>query len=259
MIPGGTQLLSRRPEMFAPDQWPAYFREAEGCQIVDLDGKPYTDMSIVGIGSCLLGYRDPDVTQAVVQRVQKASMCTLTSPEEVELAALLLEINPWAQQVRYARCGGESMAVAVRIARAATKRSVVAFCGYHGWHDWYVSANVSTAGNINKLEGHHLSVLKPNGVPLELAGTALPFKYNQIGELEQIIAKHGNELAAVVMEPTRSVDPDPGFLEAIRQLCAQCGAVLIFDEVTIGWRFNFGGLTPSPNRDPVFMRESHRP
>ena len=135
------QLLSKRPEMFAPDQWPGYYREAHGCEVVDLDGRRYVDMSYMGIGACLLGYNDPDVTDAVVARVKNGSMCTLNSPEEVELAQLLLAIHPWAAKVRFARTGGEAMAIAVRIARARTGRDVVAFCGYHGWHDWYLAAN----------------------------------------------------------------------------------------------------------------------
>ena len=106
LIPGGTQLLSKRPEQFAPDQWPPYYQQAHGCTIIDLDGREYLDMSIMGIGSCLLGYADPDVTEAVMSRVQRGSMCTLNNPEEVELAELLIDIHPWADQVRYARAGG---------------------------------------------------------------------------------------------------------------------------------------------------------
>ena len=141
-MPGGTQLLSKRPEMFAPDVWPAYYREARGCEIWDLDGNHYFDMTHNGVGSCLLGYGDPDVTRAVTDRISRGSMCTLNSPEEVELADLLCAIHPWAGQARFARCGGEACAVAVRIARATTDRSAVAICGYHGWQDWYLAANL---------------------------------------------------------------------------------------------------------------------
>ena len=106
LIPGGTQLLSKRPELFAPDQWPAYYREAHGCEIVDLDGRHYVDMSYMGIGSCLLGYNDPDVTDAVVARVKAGSMCSLNNPEEVELAQLLLSIHPWADAGAFCADGG---------------------------------------------------------------------------------------------------------------------------------------------------------
>ena len=241
LIPGGTQLLSKRPEMFAPGQWPAYYREARGCQIVDLDGRRWLDMSIMGVGACLLGYNDEDVTAAVVRRIQAGSMSTLNNPEEVELAQLLLRLHPWAEQVRYARTGGEAMAVAVRIARALQGRDVIAFCGYHGWHDWYLAANRVPEGQADRLEGHLLPGLAPKGVPRKLAGTALPFAYNDLDALAAIVRTVGQHLAAVVMEPTRSVDPKPGFLEGVRELCDRSGAVLVFDEITAGWRLALGG------------------
>ncbi len=237
LIPGGTQLLSKRPEMFLPDRWPSYYREAHGCEVVALDGRRYLDMSIMGISSCLLGYNDSDVTEAVVRRVQDGSMCTLNNPEEVELAQLLIELHPWADKVRFGRCGGETMAIAVRIARAKTKRYLVAICGYHGWHDWYLSANWAE-GN---LDGHLLPGLAPNGVPSQLAGTAFPFTYNRLEELEEIVKRYGSSLAAIVIEPTRMQSPQPGFLQGIRNLATQCGAVFVVDEISIGWRLALGG------------------
>ena len=162
----------------------------------------------------------------------------LNCPEEVELADLLCELHPWAGMVRYARCGGEAMAVAVRIARAGTGREKIAFCGYHGWHDWYLAANL---GSDDALDGHLLPGLAPAGVPRGLAGTALPFHYNRLDELERIVAAHGPDLAAIVMEPVRSREPEPGFLESVRELADRAGAVLVFDEVTAAWRMNTGG------------------
>ncbi len=244
IIPGGTQLLSKRPEMFAPDVWPAYYREAHGCEVTDLDGRRYYDMTTSGIGSCLLGYADPDVSAAVVDRVQRGSMCTLNCEEEPKLAERLLALHGWAEQVRFARSGGEAMAVAVRIARAATGREQVAFCGYHGWSDWYLAANLPDplqAGSDDQLRGHLLPGLSPRGVPAGLAGTALPFSYNRLDELEQLMDRHRGQLAAVVMEPTRNVDPAPGFLAGVRALCDQSGTVLVLDEITAGWRLARGG------------------
>ena len=246
IIPGGTQLLSKRPEMYAPQRWPAYYREARGCEVIDLDGRQFIDMTTSGIGSCLLGYADPDVTDAVVRRVQLGSMSTLNSVEEVELAELLMTLHPWAERARFCRTGGESMAVAVRIARAMTGRDRVAFCGYHGWSDWYLAANlpcagVAPAGAGDPLRDHLLPGLSPFGVPSGLAGTMLPFRYNRLEELELHVHMHGRELAAVVMEPTRSIDPEPGFLEGVRDLCRECGAVLVFDEISVGWRMARGG------------------
>ena len=237
-IPGGTQLLSKRPEMLAPDQWPAYFREARGCEVWDLDGRHYYDLSTNGIGACLLGYRDPDVTQAIRRRINLGAMSSLNPPEEVELADLLCEIHPWAEQVRFARTGGEIAAVAVRIARATTDRSLVAICGYHGWHDWYLAANL---GADDSLRGHLLPGLQPLGVPRELRGTVLTFQYDDRDAFQRILDEHGDRLAAVIMEPCRSHDPEPGFLEFIRDGVHRHGALLIFDEITIGWRLCLGG------------------
>jgi len=237
-MPGGTQLRSKRPEQFAPEQWPPYFREARGCELWDLDGQHLYDMSFMGIGSCLLGYRDPEVTAAVVRRVRLGSMSTLNPPEEVELADLLCELHPWAEQVRFQRCGGEAMAVAVRIARATTGRTKIALCGYHGWQDWYLSVNL---GAENGLEGHLLPGLKPAGVPPELRGTAVPFHYNNIAEFDAALKACGSDLAAVVMEPCRNADPAPGFLEHIRERTRACGALWILDEITAGFRLALGG------------------
>ena len=237
-IPGGTQLLSKRPEMYAPDQWPAYFREARGCEVWDLDGRHYYDMSVSSVGACLLGYRDPDVTRAVQRRLNLGSICGLNPPDEVALADRLCEIHPWAEQARFVRGGGEAVAVAVRIARATTDRSLIAVCGYHGWHDWYLAANL---GETDALRGHLLPGLDPSGVPVELRGTTFPFTYNNQEEFQTIIENCGDRLAAVVMEPCRYHDPEPGFLEFVRDGAHRHGALVIFDEVSVGWRLLYGG------------------
>ncbi len=238
-IPGGTQLLSKRPEMYLPEQWPSYYSKAEGVVIWGLDGEKYIDMSNCGVGACILGYADPDVNDAVRGAINAGSMTTLNCTEEVELADLLCELHPWAEMVRYARSGGEAMVVAVRIARASTGRDKIAFCGYHGWHDWYLAANLAEQDALN---GHLLPGLEPAGVPRGLLGTALPFHYNRIDELEAIISAHRSDLAAIVMEPVRFHAPKPGFLESVREIAAKVGAVLVFDEITSGWRLNSGGV-----------------
>lgn len=237
-IPGGTQLLSKRPEMFLPEQWPSYYSKAKGVEVWDLDGNKYIDMSYNGIGACILGAADPDIDRAVKAAIGAGSMSTLNCPEEVDLADLLCQLHPWAEMVRYARSGGEAMAMAVRIARAHTRRERVAFCGYHGWHDWYLSANLA---KDDALDGHLLPGLDPAGVPRGLMGTALPFHYNHIEELRAIALGYPDELAAIVMEPIRDHNPESGFLEKVRDIATQTGTVLIFDEVTVGFRLNTGG------------------
>ena len=237
-IPGMTQLLSKRPDMFSLGIWPGYFSKAKGVEVWDLDGNKYIDMSISGIGANVLGYADPDVDSAVLEAISKGTSCSLNCPEEVKLAELLCELHPWAEMVRYARTGGESMCVAVRIARAYTGKDQVAFCGYHGWHDWYLAANLGTE---NALGNHLLAGLSPAGVPKGLTGTALPFQYNHLEELQNIVAEHKNEVGVIVMEPIRDADPKPGFVEGVRYLANEIGAVFIVDEISAGFRLNTGG------------------
>lgn len=237
-IPGGVQLLSKRPEQYAPEQWPSYFIRAKGCEVWDVDHLHYYDMTTNGIGACLLGYADPDVSSAVIKRVEEGSMSTLNPPEEVELADRLCEIHPWAEQVRFARTGGEICAIAIRIARATTGRDVVAVCGYHGWSDWYLAANL---GMGDRLAGQLLPGLEPAGVPKGLTGTTLTFHFQNREEFDAIIDKYGEKLACVIMEPVRNQFPEPGFLEHIRDRIHQVGGLLILDEISIGWRLTFGG------------------
>jgi glutamate-1-semialdehyde 2,1-aminomutase len=224
--------------MALPELWPAYYQKAAGAEIWDLDGNRFVDFTHNGVGSCLLGYADPDVNAAVKAVIDAGSMATLNAPEEVELADLLCELHPWAEMVRYARTGGEAMAIAVRLARAATGRDKIAFCGYHGWNDWYLAANL---GESSALDGHLLPGLSPRGVPRGLQGTALPFRYNDLAGLERILAEHKDQIAAIVMEPLRSDPPQPGFLDGVRALAREHAAVLIMDEITAGFRLNTGG------------------
>lgn len=238
IIPGGTQLLSKRPEMFLPDLWPAYYSKAKGCEIWDLDGKKYIDMSYMGIASCILGYCDTDVDKAAKEAIKNGSMTTLNCPEEIELAQLLCKIHPWAKMVRYARTGGEAMAIAVRIARAKTDKDLILFCGYHGWHDWYLSSNLA---DDKSLDGHLLPGLKPKGVPRGLKTTAIPFNYNNTQQFLKLIKKYKNKIAAIAMEPIREHYPQKDFLETIRKTTKRLGIVLIFDEVSSGWRLAASG------------------
>jgi glutamate-1-semialdehyde 2,1-aminomutase len=239
LIPGGTQLLSKRPSLFLPGGWPSYFSKASGVEVTDLDGNTYVDMSMMGIGACVLGYADPDVDRAAKNAIDHGVASTLNVPEEVELARLLMELHPWAQMARYARGGGEAMAMAVRIARAHTGRDKIAFCGYHGWADWYLAANLAEDA---ALDAHLLPGLEPRGVPRGLQGTALPFHYNRIDQLKMIVNARGRELAAIVMEPQRGHEPLPGFLAEVRDIADEIGAVLIFDEITTGFRMADGGI-----------------
>jgi glutamate-1-semialdehyde 2,1-aminomutase len=238
LVPGGTQLFSKRPELYAPGAWPAYYSKARGCSVWDLDGRRFMDMASMGIGSCLLGYGDPDVNAAVMRVVRDGSMSTLNPPEEVELARLLVALHPWAGMARFVRTGGEAMSVAVRIARAKTRRDVVLFCGYHGWHDWYLSSNIA---DRKSLDGHLLPGLSPLGVPRALRGTAVPFAYNDTAGFRKLLKAGKRRIGAVILETVRSQDPDPAFLKAVEEETRAAGAVLIVDEITAGFRLTAGG------------------
>ena len=238
-------LLSKRAEMFLPEQWPSYFSKAKGCLVCDLDGKSYTDMSIMGIGTNILGYGHPEVDDAVRDVISNGNMSTLNCAEEVSLVEKLIEIHPWADMGRLARTGGEANAIAIRIARAASGRDKVAVCGYHGWHDWYLSANL---GNDQELDGHLLPGLEPNGVPQNLRGTVFPFNYNNLAELKKIIDEH--DIGVIKMEVVRNKGPEDNFLKNVRELATLHGIVLIFDECTSGFRETFGGVHKKYDVEP---------
>jgi glutamate-1-semialdehyde 2,1-aminomutase len=245
VIPGGNMFLSKRAEMFLPEQWPAYFSKAKGCRVWDLDGREYIDMSIMAIGTNTLGYGHPEVDAAVRATVDAGNMSTLNCPEEVYLAEKLIELHPWAHMARFARTGGEANAIAIRIARAASGKDKVAICGYHGWHDWYLAANL---GDHKNLAGHLLPGLEPNGVPAGLRGSVLPFNYNRPDELTALI--DANEVGVIMMEVSRNHSPNAGFLQTVRRLATERGIVLIFDECTSGFRQTYGGLHKQYGLEP---------
>ena len=245
VIPGGNMLLSKRPEMFLPDQWPAYFDSAHGCTVVDLDGNEFIDMSLMGIGTNTLGYAHPEVDDAVRTVIEKGNMSTLNCPEEVYLAERLVAMHPWADSARFARTGGEANAIAIRIARAASGKDGVAVCGYHGWHDWYLAANL---GDEEMLAGHLLPGLEPNGVPENLRGSVSTFTYGDLEGLRAVIDE--NDIGVIKMEVARTLEPDLEFLQGARDLATANGIVLIFDECTSGFRQTFGGLHLMLGVDP---------
>tara|TARA_B100000035_G_scaffold313285_1_gene326642 strand:- start:209 stop:1531 length:1323 start_codon:yes stop_codon:yes gene_type:complete len=239
LIPGVSQLLGKRPEMYLKDgNWPTFYKRAKGINIWDLDNKKYYDFSLVSAGTCVLGYSDKDVNKASIKAIKSGSISTLNPPEDVELADMLLKDHKWAGGVRYVRGGGESMRIAVRLARAYTKREKILFCGYHGWHDWYLSANHKSKKN---LDFQLLPGLKPLGVPKGLSGTVLPFRYNNDSDYRNIIKRNIKKAAAIVIEPCREGFPNKRYLSKLKSLAKKNNTVLIFDEITSGWRLNSGG------------------
>ena len=236
IIPGGNSFFSKRAELYLSNLWPSYFSKSKGCYVYDIKNKKYIDM-IMGIGTNILGYSNTKINKKIKSIIDKGIMSTLNAPEEYLLAQKMLKINKWADQVKFARGGGEANAIAIRIARAYSKKDNVAFCGYHGWHDWYLSANLNNKNNLNK---HLLKGIKISGVPNNLKNTAFPFEYNKIEQLENIINK--KKIAAVKMEVVRNLQPKNDFLNKVQKLCKKKKIVLIFDECTSGFRQTFGGI-----------------
>jgi len=236
IIPGGNSFFSKRAELYLSGLWPSYFTKSKGCNVYDIKNKKYIDM-IMGIGTNILGYSNNKINKKIKNIIDKGIMSTLNAPEEYLLAEKMLKINKWADQVKFARGGGEANAIAIRIARAYSKKDNVAFCGYHGWHDWYLSANLNNKNNLNK---HLLKGIKISGVPNNLKNTAFPFEYNKIEQLENIINK--KKIAAVKMEVVRNLQPKHNFLNKVQKLCKKKKIVLIFDECTSGFRQTFGGI-----------------
>ena len=239
LIPGGTQLLSKRPEMFAPKIWPSYYSMAKGINVWDLDNRIFSDFSVMGIGANILGYADNDVDDAVKECISKGVSSSLNCPEEVELAEELINLHPWFDMVRYAKSGGEAVSIAIRIARAYTGRDIILFSGYHGWSDWYLAANLGDAKN---LDGQLMPGLDPAGVPRALKGTSIPFNSNDLNDiLDKIKGKESN-IAAIIVEPARGEEPDPIYLKQLKETAKEIGSVLIFDEITSGFRACSGGI-----------------
>lgn len=239
IIPGGNQLLSKRSERFLPQLWPTYYKKAKGCAVWDLNNKKYFDFAGMGVTSCVLGYADTDVNNAIKKAINNGAMATLNCTEEVELANKMIQIHPWSDMVRFARSGGEACSIAIRIARTYSKKNIILFCGYHGWHDWYLSSNLS---NKKNLDNQLLPGLIANGIPRSLARSAIPFEYNDIESFKKIYKKYEKKIGAVIMEPQRSILPNIKFLNEIRKITKKNNVPLIFDEITSGFHDNLGGI-----------------
>ena len=245
IIPGGTMLFSKNPDLYLPKFWPAYFSKTKGCSVWDLEQNKYIDFSYMGLGTNILGYSNKKVDHAVKETINNGNMSTLNCKEEVELAERLIDLHPWAEMARFARTGGEAAAIAVRLARASTARDKIAVCGYHGWHDWYLAANLNNKNNLNN---HLMRNLNIKGVPQSLKNTCFSFEYNDFDQFNNIISK--NNIGAVIMEVSRFEKPKNNFLKKIKKLCSAKNIVLIFDECTSGFRENFGGLHLKYNVNP---------
>ena len=239
IIPGGNQLLSKRSEIFLPGFWPTYYKRAKGCKVWDLNNKIYYDFAGMGVTSCVLGYSDNYVNKKLNIGIKNGSMCTLNAVEEVDLAKKLLNIHKWSGMAKFCKSGGEACMVAIRIARAFTKKNNIAFCGYHGWHDWYLATNMSNSKNLDK---QLLPGLKTKGVSNTFKNSIKPFMYNNIDSLKNLFKKKNNNIGIIIMEKIRSIEKQNNFLKKVKSVAKKNNAILIFDEITSGFKDIYGGL-----------------
>ena len=239
IIPGGNQLLSKRSEMFLPNVWPTYYKKASGYKVWDLDNKMYYDFAGMGVTACVLGYSNKEINRSLINGLKNGSMCTLNATEEVDLAKELISTHKWSGMAKFCKSGGEACMVAIRIARAYSNKNNIAFCGYHGWHDWYLATNINYSKNLDK---QLLPGLRPKGVSKTFKNSIKPFNYNDIKSLEKLFDKKNNDIGVVIMEPMRGSYPKNNFLKKVKKLAKKNKAILIFDEITSGFKDNYGGL-----------------
>ena len=246
IIPGGSQLISRRPYAFSNGVAPVYAERGKGSRIWDVQGIEYIDYGM-SVTSGILGYADDVVDEAVKDQISRGTTYSLNSPREIDLAELLIERIPCAEMVRFSKGGGESCGIAVRIARGTTGRDVVLFSGYHGWHDWYLAA-----GHLQQDAFDDFAVpnIQPTGVPKALKGTTIPFPWGEIAPVERLLEQYRGQIAAIILEPMRYDLPPPGYLEKLRELATREEVVLIFDEVTTNFRFGPNGIQDIVNVQP---------
>ena len=223
VVPGASQTLSKGPAMFVEGAYPVFLQRGRGCRVWDVDGHEYVDY-ILGLASITLGYAYPAVTEAVARQLAAGSIFSLPHPLEVEVSERLAELIPCAEMVRFLKTGSEADAAAVRVARAATGREVVLYCGYAGWHEW-----------------HAITTPRSKGIPKDMGRFVAPFSYNDLGSLERALEEHRGRVAAVIMEPVLLDEPRPGFLAGVKAAAHRHGALLIFDEIVSGFRWAVGG------------------
>lgn len=222
-VPGCAQTFSKAPISFVQGVAPAFLAREKGAYVWDVDGNRYIDF-ILGLGPSILGHSDDVVNQAVRDQMELGVSFSLPTPIEVELSEKLCEVIPSAEMVRFGKNGSDATAAAVRLSRGYTGRDKVARCGYHGWQDWYIG---STNRNL--------------GVPKAVSALTLHFPYNNLDALAALFRANHDEIACVIMEPHAFDLPAPGYLEGVREICHQNGALLVFDEIVTGFRTAQGG------------------
>ena len=222
-IPLGSQTFSKSRTQYPVGISPLYISKAKGAHVWDLDGNKYIDL-VNSLASVSLGYGDMDVSRAVRKQLKKGVSFSLPGVLESEVAELLVDLIPSAEMVRFGKNGSDATSAAIRLARAYTGRDHIVVCGYHGWQDWYIG-----------------STTRNKGVPNQVSDLTHKFIFNDIDSLNDLISDYHGKIAAVILEPMNSVWPEKGFLESVKKLTSDEGALLIFDETITGFRFSRGG------------------
>ena len=222
-IPLASQTFSKSAQNYVKGASPLFMERGAGAYVWDPDGNKYIDY-VLGLMPIILGYRDRDVDRAIKNQVDKGILFSLPNELEITLAEELINIIPSAEMVRYGKNGSDVTSAAIRLARAYTNRDRIAICGYHGWHDWYIGTTSRNAG-----------------VPKDVRKLSTTFPFNDVGVLEHLLKSDPDGFAAVILEPEGIFEPQPGFLQSVRQLTDKYGVVLIFDEIITGFRVAMGG------------------
>jgi glutamate-1-semialdehyde 2,1-aminomutase len=223
VIPLASQTFSKSYTQYPYGVSPYFIQRGEGCYVWDVDGNRYIDF-VNGLAAITLGYDDADVKQAVSQQLQQGITFSLPHPIELAVAEKIIELVPCAEMLRFGKNGSDATSGAIRLARAYTQREHIVTCGYHGWHDWYIATTSKNAG-----------------VPQAVRELTHSFQYNDIASLRQLFHAYPEKIAAVIMEPMNSTYPQAEFLQQVKQLTHQHGALLIFDETITGFRYALGG------------------
>jgi glutamate-1-semialdehyde 2,1-aminomutase len=226
-IPLGSQTFSKSKTQYPYGVSPYFITHGQGSHVWDADGNEYVDF-INSLAAITLGHNDPDVTLAVQRQLDSGVIFSLPHPIEIEVAETIVDMVPCAEMVRFGKNGSDATAGAIRLARAYTGRDHVAVCGYHGWQDWYIG-----------------STTRNRGVPQAVRDLTHVFRYNNLESLEQIFRSYPDGVSAVILEPMNVTEPEPGFLESVRDLTHRNGALLVFDETITGFRFSNGGAQES--------------
>ena len=226
LIPGGV-LGARKPHDFINGEYPIFLETGKGCRLTDVDGNEFVDF-LCGYGPIILGYREEEVDEAVCRQIKEKGFCfTLTQKYQNALAKKLTELVPSSELSIFLKTGSDATTASIRIARAYTGKVKIMRCGYHGWHDWCV-----------EMKG---------GIPSKFYEDVYGFQYNRLDQLEELMATHGDETAAIIMTPfghpnhEKMQEPLPGFLEGARDLADKYGAVLVYDEIRTAFRLRMGG------------------